>query len=81
MVFAYPVVKTILFIAQEASQAAGTFCFTSNSVHFANIWVCDRVEQPTTKHDEQLTLGTDHDHQFHRCRHCSDGYSEIFPSI
>ncbi len=39
VVFLYCVVKTILFIAQEASQATGTYCFTSNNAHFGHIWV------------------------------------------
>ncbi|KAL1617169.1 hypothetical protein SLS54_007946 [Diplodia seriata] len=39
MVFQYPVVKTILIIAEEASIATGTYCAASNSVHFGHIWI------------------------------------------
>ncbi|OJD38123.1 uncharacterized protein BKCO1_500068 [Diplodia corticola] len=39
MVFQYPVVKTILIIAQEASTATGTYCAASNSIHFGHIWI------------------------------------------
>ncbi|MCJ1303447.1 hypothetical protein MMC08_006257 [Hypocenomyce scalaris] len=39
VVFLYPVIRTILFVAQEASQATGTFCYTSNNVHFGHVWI------------------------------------------
>ncbi|EOD52494.1 putative duf300-domain-containing protein [Neofusicoccum parvum UCRNP2] len=39
MVFQYPIVKTILTIAQLASTATGTYCVASNSVHFGHIWI------------------------------------------
>ncbi|KAF4541982.1 uncharacterized protein LTHEOB_8136 [Lasiodiplodia theobromae] len=38
-VFQYPVVKTILTIATEASLATGKYCASSRSVHFAHIWI------------------------------------------
>ncbi|KAF9636100.1 putative duf300-domain-containing protein [Lasiodiplodia theobromae] len=39
LVFQYPIVKTILIIAQEASTATGTYCAASNSIHFGHIWI------------------------------------------
>ena len=39
-VFQYIVVSWIVAVATDASQAAGTYCLASNSVHFAHLWVC-----------------------------------------
>ncbi|EKG10592.1 hypothetical protein MPH_12450 [Macrophomina phaseolina MS6] len=37
--FQYPLVKTILTIAQLASTATGTYCEASRSIHFGHFWI------------------------------------------
>ncbi|KUJ18918.1 DUF300-domain-containing protein [Mollisia scopiformis] len=37
--FQFPVVMIVLLVVTEITQATGSYCETSNSIHFAHIWV------------------------------------------
>ena len=51
MVFQYTPVALIVAVATDASLAASTYCATSNSFHFAHLW----VRFPTAGHKNLLT--------------------------
>ncbi|CZR55851.1 uncharacterized protein PAC_05739 [Phialocephala subalpina] len=37
--FQFPVVMTIVLVVTEITQATGSYCMTSNNIHFAHIWM------------------------------------------
>lgn len=45
MVFQLIPVSIVLWIATAISLAVGTYCETSNSPHFAHLWVCHTTLQ------------------------------------
>lgn len=42
-VFQYIVISLIVAVASDATQAAGVYCANGHGVHFAHIWVSERI--------------------------------------